>query len=363
MKSRCLISEFKHPQSSRGFTLVELLVVITIIGILIALLLPAVQAAREAARRMQCQNNLKQLGLGLLNYEGQSGIFPPSSHSPSGVDPASGNATSRRENWVIMVLPFMEQQGLYDRFDRTKPITDPINMTPRSVQLIAMLCPTDSFNRQPFMGSQGSTARQFADNWARGNYGANASLGIPWLGTNPLCAGDASSPGWANNDYRGVMGNNASVGMARITDGTSNTVLLAELRAGVTAVDSRGVWAMGGPGSSALWAHGGIYGSDYGPNCPYDGSDDVMDCNLIQDASGGAAALAAAGMGCYNHIGNAQQTARSMHAGGVNTCFADGSIHWTSDFIQAYPSSHDNLSAWDRLMASADGQIVTNDAY
>ena len=350
-----LRSENAPLKTTHGFTLVELLVVITIIGILISLLLPAVQAAREAARRLQCSNNLKQLGLALLNYESQWGIFPPSSCSPSNMSPASGDATSRYANWAILILPFIEQQGLYDTFDRTKPITHSVNLAPRSVQLAAMLCPSDSYNRQPFMGSQGSLTNSFGDNWARGNYGANASLGIPWLGSDSVCAGGPSTPGWSNSDYRGVMGGNCASSIARITDGTSNTVLLAELRAGVTAVDSRGVWAMGGPGSSALWAHGGIYGDDYGPNCPQDYSDDVMDCNLIQVAFGDAASLAAAGMGCYANSGNAEQTARSMHSGGVNAGFADGSVHWISDFIDAYPSSHGALSTWDRLMASADG--------
>jgi prepilin-type processing-associated H-X9-DG protein len=279
------------------------------------------------------------------------------------VDPASNSATSRRENWVILILPFMEQQGLYDRFNHTKPISDAANIVPRAVELPAMLCPSDAFNRQPFMGSKGSITRSFGDNWARGNYGANASLGIPWIGSGLPYAGAESNAGWANGDYRGVMGNNCAVTIARITDGTSCTVLAAEIRAGVTSFDSRGVWAMGGPGSSSLWAHGGIFGDDFGPNCPFDASDDVMDCDLIQNDFGGAAGLAAAGMGCYANSGNAEQTARSMHVGGVNTCFVDGSVHWISDFIQAYPSSHGNLSVWDRLMASADGLPVVDSDF
>ena len=89
-----------HPRTSRGFTLVELLVVITIIGILIALLLPAVQAAREAARRAKCSNNLKQIGLALLNYESAHGTFPAGgSHSPSGWYGFS---------WMIQIFPYCE---------------------------------------------------------------------------------------------------------------------------------------------------------------------------------------------------------------------------------------------------------------
>src|ERR1700704_1333018 len=89
----------------RGFTLVELLVVIAIIGVLVALLLPAVQAAREAARRIKCQNNLKQIGIGLHNYHDTIGCFPP------------GATKSNTTSWHVHVLPFMEQKNLYDQFD------------------------------------------------------------------------------------------------------------------------------------------------------------------------------------------------------------------------------------------------------
>jgi len=150
--------------------------------------------------------------------------------------------------------------------------------------------------------------------------------------------------------------------MAQIRDGTSNTVLLGEIRAGVTNFDSRGVWAMSG-GSSALWAHGGITGDDYGPNCPFSDSDDVVGGDQIRTAFGGANGLTQEGMPCYGMPGNIEQTARSMHAGGVNTCFADGSVHWIGDFVQVLPSTSTNLSVWDRLNASADGQPVTSDAF
>jgi len=129
------------PGRWRGaFTLVELLVVIAIIGILVALLLPAVQAAREAARRTQCKNNLKQLGLALLNYHDNWNYFPPSSvwdvanGGPGVID--QGQAHTRiSQNWAVLILPFVEQQSLYNSFDLKRYMTDPVNAVPRGTEL------------------------------------------------------------------------------------------------------------------------------------------------------------------------------------------------------------------------------------
>ena len=149
-------------------------------------------------------------------------------------------------------------------------------------------------------------------------------------------------------------------------DGASNTILLAEIRAGVSAIDSRGVWTLG-IGSSALWADTDIsdpvygYVGDGGPNCSQPQADNTMNCSQFTAALG-SGALMEEGMSCWDSDNN-QQTARSMHPGGVNTCFADGSIHWISDFIQVSPSSVRNLSVWDRLMASADGMPIDASSY
>lgn len=342
----------------KGFTLVELLVVIAIIGSLISLLLPAVQSARDAARRLQCQSNLKQLGIGLLAYETAKKSFPEAYTYEAGFYPwygAGDEFLKIRKTWVITLLPFIEEAGLHDRIDMTKPMADTANAEERAAVLKTMVCPSDSFSGRPFNGTASSKTSQLGDNWSRGNYAANASLGMGYIGSGD-CAAGPTQPFWGK--YPGIMGANCSKRLREITDGTTKTVLLAEVRAGVTEYDTRGIWALG-MGSSSLWAHGGIYGDCYGPNSQVISADDVPTCSEIVGSVGGHESLQAMGMPCSLVDGMSwQQTARSMHRDGVYVCMADGSVQWISDFIQVMPSTDANLSVWDRLMLSADGQQV-----
>ena len=123
-----------------GFTLVELLVVIAIIGLLVALLLPAVQSARDAARRIQCVNNLKQLGLAVFNYEGAAGAFPYGSYHTSN---NAANLRTQFANWGILILPYIEEQALFDQYNmdlyNSHPDNRPVLRTPLSIQT----CPAD----------------------------------------------------------------------------------------------------------------------------------------------------------------------------------------------------------------------------
>ncbi len=301
-----------------GFTLVELLVVITIIGILISLLLPAVQSARESARRTQCSNNIKQLGLALNSYHTAFSKFPPSSvwratvngtltFSTSNIENGN-NASGVYENWVILILPQLDQQNLRQAFtlNSSTPITNAANQTAVATNLAVMLCPSDTYNRTLFVAStapSGGLSSMGSNPWARGDYGANASLGYMSYSSkgnkdasgNDVGngAGDGSTSsgaghiGWNSRYCRGVMGANVSLRIDDIKDGASNTILVGEIRAGITPFDMRGIWAMGGGCPSALWGHGSIT-DDNGPNCNQTNADDVPTCTDIQNAVGGA---------------------------------------------------------------------------
>src|SRR5579864_7280519 len=188
-----------------GFTLIELLVVIAIIAVLVSLLLPAVQTAREAARRTQCKNNLKQIGLALLNYESSFSSLPMGSFVPwcgyggdnatSALDygisgPNAPNSGLFGPNWAVAILPFMEQQGLYDSANLRSycaafvPPPDGTGTAPSGVdglpwrlglvatKIPAYLCPSDAYNALAFFNP--NVPGDNDGTWARGNYGATA---------------------------------------------------------------------------------------------------------------------------------------------------------------------------------------------
>ena len=344
--------------ASTGFTLVELLVVIAIIGILVAMLLPAVQAARESARRSQCQNNVKQLCLALLNYHDSKKEFPPSVQLDAQQAVIAERAMKHLPNWVVNVLPNFEEQSLYDAFDLTVPISDPKNREMRGTTLEAMLCPTDTYNRLSLFAGRNATE---GDNWARGNYGANGALGfLTKVNTNP--AGGPDEIYWKNPQTRGVMGMNVALNIAKVTDGTSQTILVAELRSGLNEHDPRGTWALGAAGASSLWGHG--TDNAIGPNACIPGGDGIFGCGRIKGAAGGEEALLQECMPCDDVAG--QGTVRSMHQGGAFVGFVDGSVHFISDFIDKgtqWNLDPEEYHTWQRLCASGDQQVVDQSEY
>lgn len=286
-------------RTKRGFTLIELLVVITVISILVALLLPAVQQAREAARRSSCKNNMKQIGIALHNYHETHGTFPPFFISRSGnasriADPDKG------ANWLVLLLPHIEQSALYSQWDFNIPANQNAG---RSAEISILKCPSDPNNDRNHCAYAGG-------GWARGNYGMNVSpcrFGVG--GDGPL---------------GGIGGANRVVRFRDITDGTSNTVAVDEIRAGVNEQDLRGSWAIPGLGSGTA----AMFNDASAPNSwdPY--SDDMENC-----AATGQLGNTERGMGCFDGQSTSQVAARSLHTGGLHVLRVDGSTRFVSENI------------------------------
>jgi prepilin-type N-terminal cleavage/methylation domain-containing protein/prepilin-type processing-associated H-X9-DG protein len=390
----------------RGFTLIELLVVIAIIAVLIALLLPAVQSAREAARRAQCVNNVKQILLGLHNFESANGTLPKGINLPytngytySQVSDSlvADHTEPFGPNWAVMILPYLDQQPLYNASNvigypgwngpyNTNPPAqnapnaksynmDWANTTLHSTWLNVFLCPTDpnSNTGNPFF-----TANDLATwpglapnaeagfpllNWARGNYGAN--YGATDMDNTVNGNGGQSHAPFSGATKKGVMGANYGVKLAEVTDGLSNTMFVAEMRAGLATSDGRGVWAMGFGGSS-LCCEARSYNP--GPNSTFmvspkcdDGGDETQTCFTLKTTFPNRGLL---GMPCNcstgTQVGKSGQNnvggqARSMHPGGVNIGMGDGSVRFVKNTIA-------NLT-WYQLIVSIDGSIISADSY
>ena len=180
-----------------GFTLVELLVVIAIIGILVALLLPAVQAAREAARRTQCLSNIKNIGLALHNFHDTFGSFPPAMEYQDASIRANGIEGNSEfgPNWMIRILPFMEESALFDTFvfedgsGNPTYVSDPVNEIPRGQVVQPYLCPSDPETGEKY----GVPERPEGANWARGKL--RRQLVAPVLGLREPLVGAVARAG------------------------------------------------------------------------------------------------------------------------------------------------------------------------
>lgn len=349
-----------------GFTLVELLVVIALIVMLIAILVPAVQGARESARTLRCRNNLKQIGAALVNYEFSFKRFPPATDW-NGVSTTGFTTPWSRPNWVASILSRLGHQPLFDMLDTSQSMAAEANRPFRSRRLPIMLCPADPFNETPFNGT-----KYFGMNsgWARGNYAANGAQ----------VTMDSTGSGFTNKTFRGMMGVGTAATPDMVSDGMSNTIMVCEIRAGLEEVDPRGTWAMADSASS-IWGAGSFHWNEGGPwpgadcNGPNPANafrmdqDNIVSCRDIFNSPMRDLYFQQELMGCWPDMSgnyNSQSAVRSRHLGGVFVCMADGSVRWISDWIDTNGRIARNppiFSVWDRLMASADGQPVPGDSF
>jgi prepilin-type N-terminal cleavage/methylation domain-containing protein/prepilin-type processing-associated H-X9-DG protein len=333
-------------QSRRGFTLIELLVVIAIIAVLIALLLPAVQAAREAARRAQCVNNLKQIGLGMHNYQSVNNTLPP------GVKGCCWGT------WVVFLLANIEQQALFNSFNYVGNYIVPsgpydsvfryvgaANITVTSAKINAYLCPSDGGNTShTSISALGMyvASHNYMVNFGNTNYEQDpitqGGITYQWLGA-PFTDIGAPVP----DSPIGSLANTitSTVDFAAITDGTSNTLMTAEAVVGqsTSANDLRGF---------SHWAFAAQFTGWLQPNSTQPDAMQASSYYVYPYANNPPAFVATGTTGTY-------MASRSRHPGGVNTGLCDGSVKFIKNSIA--------LQTWRALSTARGGEVISGDAY
>ena len=342
-----------------GFTLIELLVVISIIGVLISLLLPAVQAAREAARRAHCTNNLKQLGLALANYESTFSSYPPAYlgdpravGTAYGIRHPDGNInTTPRFAWGALMLPQLEQSPLYASFNTNLPCWAPDNSTSARTKLTMFLCPSVTGGDEPFAlhrytngdSGQPDDGGEFSPRitFSRSHYVTNAGINQPWGRTTPYSYDfDQPEPipgAPAPHLIDGPFYRNSRTRAADVTDGLSNTIFLGEKTSSLCDSTWVGVVPFACTPERPRWpsdpnSGGNLVGAHSGP--------DIRDHpNVIIHAP--------------NHPFGHTDEMFSEHPGGANVLLGDGSVRFVKETI--YPWT------WVALSTRNRGEIVHGD--
>ena len=347
--------------ASHGFTLVELLVVIAIIGILVALLLPAIQAAREAARRMSCQNNIKNLAIGVLNYENARKALPAGAlvSAPTGSELIDSDNLDYGASWIIQILPLIEEQALANLFDpgllkktvKTSDFDPAATVRPWEAQPSVLFCPSDTALGRFFVpaASRGGGFKQNI-RFGKGNYVAY------------VCPEHAKSM----RIFPGAMINEGQP-IRKIVDGTSHTIMLTEIKTRANEPDSRGAWAGGFTGGSILAfdMHSAKTTTDstdhrgsppYIPT-PYPGVDPLppnvgahwSNEDYIRGCDSDTAVSQTEDLPCVQqNAGRSAAAPRSNHTGGVNAAHIDGSVIFITNEI--------DLFLMARMVSITDGQ-------
>lgn len=316
---------------SRGFTLIELLVVIAIIAILVSLLLPAVQQAREAARRTQCKNNLKQLGLALHSYHDVFRMFPPgyTCRNVSRTDPISAE-TGPGYAWSFALMPYIEQKNLYEAIDTNLNAAEPQNLAvAQTITMTTFLCPSDPAPETFDVTDGGGSVLTLPGS----NY-----PGIFGYGSVTMSPGNST----------GVFFRNSSIRIRDITDGTSNTICIGERRAkhrfrqNQPEVDANSTWYAAIPGVVRPAGMMGMMASmTEGPASMILGH-----VGQTMSMGGGMPMQMHATPNQTNHIVHFS----SAHVGGVQFVLCDGSVHFLSENV--------NYDTFRHLGERSDGQVL-----